>query len=208
MAGARPADKQNGQRHQRLAEAEATLAQCAGVSRSRNQAAAEGGFASTPPEHRRAGRRPPGRRAVAAPFWRGRAPRNPSGAAPMQGEPVTRGDCLTGVARAGRAPNAGKAARAGSTWATMRTLCPTEGVPRPCSHIARPIKAAHPLYLGPARGGVGCRGGEPPCRGIRCAQSPRAWRVRPRPSRGVGLLPILERREPHGRYPGSIVHPH
>lgn len=42
MAGARPADKQNGQRHQRLAEAEATPAQCAGVSRSRNQAAAEG----------------------------------------------------------------------------------------------------------------------------------------------------------------------
>ena len=157
MAGARPADKQNGQRHQRLAEAEATLAQCAGVSRSRNQAAAEGGFASTPPEHRRAGRRPPGRRAVAAPFWRGRAPRNPSGAAPMQGEPVTRGDCLTGVARAGRAPNAGKAARAGSTWATMRTLCPTEGVPRPCSHIARPIKAAHPL-TGPGTGRSGVQG--------------------------------------------------
>lgn len=42
MAGARPADKPNGQRHQRLAEAEATPAQCAGVSRSRNQAAAEG----------------------------------------------------------------------------------------------------------------------------------------------------------------------
>lgn len=104
MAGARPADKQNGQRHQRLAEAEAIPAQCAGVSRSRNQAAAEGGFASqhdcsggadiatTPPEHRRAGRRPPGRRAGAAPFWRGRASRNPSGAAPMQGGPVTRAD--------------------------------------------------------------------------------------------------------------------
>lgn len=85
MAGARPADKQSVQRHHRLAEAEATPAQCAGVSRSRNQAAAGGGFASTPPEHRRAGRRPPGRRAGAAPFWRGRAPRNPSGAAPMQG---------------------------------------------------------------------------------------------------------------------------
>lgn len=47
MAGARPADKPNGQRHQRLAEAEATPAQCAGVSRSRNQAAAEGLFHNT-----------------------------------------------------------------------------------------------------------------------------------------------------------------
>ena len=165
-------------------------------------------FASTPPEHRRAGRRPPRRRAGAAPFWRGRASRNPSGAAPMQGEPVTRGDCLTGVARAGRAPNAGTPPRAGSRWATSRTFAPPVGGPPPCYHLARPIKAAHPLYLGPARGGVGCRGGEPPCRGIRCAQSPRAWRVRPRPTAGVGLLPILERREPHGRYPGSIVHPH
>ena len=119
------------------------------------------GFASTPPEHRRAGRRPPGRRAVAAPFWRGRAPRNSSGAAPMQGEPVTRGDCLTGVARAGRAPNAGKAARAGSTWATMRTLCPTEGVPRPCSHIARPIKAAHPLTWARHGEGWGAGAGNP-----------------------------------------------
>lgn len=98
MAGARPADKQNGQRHQRLAEAEATPAQCAGVSRSRNQAAAEGGFASqhdcgggadfasTPPVHRWAGRRPPGRRAGAAPVWRGRASRNSKGTAYFQGD--------------------------------------------------------------------------------------------------------------------------
>lgn len=42
MAGARQADKPNGQRHQRLAEAEATPAQRGGVSRSRNQAATEG----------------------------------------------------------------------------------------------------------------------------------------------------------------------
>lgn len=48
MAGARPADKPNGQRHQRLAEAEAIPAQCAGVSRSRNQAAAEGALSHNP----------------------------------------------------------------------------------------------------------------------------------------------------------------
>lgn len=137
----------------------------------------------------------------------------PGAAQPQRSGSHAGGACdARGLSHRGSAGWAGPERREGRTrWEHVGDnahLMPHRGGAPPLLSYSAAHKGRASAYLGPARGGVGCRGGEPPCRGIRCAQSPRAWRVRPRPSRGVGLLPILERRESHGRHPGSIVHPH
>lgn len=142
--------------------------------------------AATPPEHRRAWRRPPGRRAAAAPIWRGRAPERRMDAAPLQGGPVTR-ETMRNRRRVGWA-GATRCTRPRALGARGRhaRLTPHRGGAPPPYNKARPAGRASAFLPGPGPGRGG-GGGEPAARGVRRAQSPRAWRVRPRPSWGVGL---------------------
>lgn len=98
----------------------------------------------------------------------------------------------TSGSRGARAGWAQRAAPGRARWehvGDMPALRPTEGVAPPPCNGARPAgRATAPPGARAREGGVA--GGKPAARDVRRAQSPRAWRVRPQPSRGVGLTPL------------------